>query len=963
MIKFSKKYQPALLSIGKLLSAFSIALILFVLVNSCTNKMPLNKVDRELWQSLEVKVVSKSFSMDSLMVLHQKYVKQSNYTGIYITSRELGNRYRVLSDFSKALSFHRLALSAAVELDDTISMSQAYNNIGTDLRRIGLLPEAANNHFTALSLSESYGDVSDNLNRKNHVISLNGLGNIALSLNFYDEAEEFFRKALRDEIMLDSGLGQAINHANIGAIFQQKKMYDSAFYYYEKSMEFNQMIGSKLGIALCHKHIGNIYEQKSKFIDAEKEYLISYDLLSELDDKWHWLEACLAVARINLKKNHVDHAEEYLQQAKQIAEQIKSPEHMSEVYALYEMYYSQRGQYKEALENNKLSAIYTDSVSSVQMSNQTINMRLDYERGKSQKQISKLNEEKEAQIRQKRLVFLGSILVTILSFTLLGILYYGYRMRTKSNRTLKRLDKARSDFFTNVTHEFRTPLTIILGHSRQLQESNNISSSESKRFLSNIEKQGNQMLKLVNQMLDMAKLSARVDHPKWKSGDVIVFVKMIVEMFRSYAEDKKVELSFISEERSITMDFVPNYIETICQNLISNAIKYTPEGGKVAVSLSLRQDNKLVLKVIDDGIGISNKEIEQIFEVFYRSENVSHTEGSGLGLAHTRRLAHRMGGEVTVKSKLNQGSVFTLILPTKQASPIENVEPWVPETAEPSMVSLIMEGDSTRDTSPDFTIDDESAIGDVRSTILVVEDNKDIIYYIDAILKDKYRIVVAFDGVEGIEKALKEMPDLILSDVMMPRKDGFALCQEVKSSPILNHIPIILLTAKTSHDDKLGGLKCGANAYIEKPFKEEELKITIKNLLDAAAIMKDKYMRAVFRDTSKEPVDANMDFLQKVTDLIYRKIDSEEMTPGYLAEELCITITQLNRKINNISGLSTSAYILNVRVEHAKKLLAKNALSVTEVAQACGFLDVSYFSRTFKKYTGVTPSQYRNLPR
>ncbi len=318
-----------------------------------------------------------------------------------------------------------------------------------------------------------------------------------------------------------------------------------------------------------------------------------------------------------------------------------------------------------------------------------------------------------------------------------------------------------------------------------------------------------------------------------------------------------------------------------------------------------------------------------------------------------------MKGTIEVKSQANKGSEFTVTLPIRTNEKV-NIEKWEPGSDSPYNTIPSVEENVEQKATEENEDDDRQIEG--KPTILVIEDNRDVLLYIQSLLKDDYNVVTAVDGMDGMEKALRLIPDIIVTDAMMPRKDGLTLCREVKSSAILNHIPIIMITAKTASEDMLEGLKCGADVYIRKPFQSEELLIRISNLLEFIKTMKVKYMKAVLEKDSKEPMDVNMTFLHNVTNLILKKMSNPNLGPQQIADSLNISSSQLNRKVNAISGFSSSAYILQVKIDHAKKLLAKREKNIGEVAEACGFLDVAYFSRTFKKITGVTPTAYRNLP-
>ncbi len=251
----------------------------------------------------------------------------------------------------------------------------------------------------------------------------------------------------------------------------------------------------------------------------------------------------------------------------------------------------------------------------------------------------------------------------------------------------------------------------------------------------------------------------------------------------------------------------------------------------------------------------------------------------------------------------------------------------------------------------------------LRPTVLLIEDNEDVLLFVKSFLSAEYNLVMAHDGIEGMELATELIPDIIVTDIMMPNKDGLTLCREIRESALLNHIPIILLTARSTLDDQLKGLKYGADAYIRKPFHSGELLVQMETLLGNRHLLKEKYMRSILKNDATPKKDVNMDFLQKATDIVYSEMHNPHFTVVSLAEKLCISSSQLNRKLSAISGYTPSEFMMRLRIECAKKRLALEDKSIGQIAYDCGFYDIAYFSRTFKRFTQLSPSQYRRLPR
>ena len=944
-------------------------LCMYIIVNilfiSCSEKRENHEKEKRDKEQLEkiFFAANPPLTMDSMQHLLNKNESNKNDFALTFLYREIGKKERQNANFSKAIRLHRLGLEAASRINDTLEIVQALNNLGTDFRRLGMLPEAGNHHFQALQLSNIYSLKNEAQGRKNKMISLNGIGNIALSLNLLDSAELYFRTALKQEGIEKNILGQAINYANIGAVFENRKMYDSAFVYYEKSMKKNREANSSLGISLCHIHFGQIYKYKQLYKEAEQEYRKALDLLVNTQDKWHWLEACLAIAQLKMDTNQEEDALFYIHRAQQVAEEIKSPEHLSKVHNLLYQYDLTRSNFFSALTEYKLFKLYEDSIQGNRKINEVIDARIQYEKEKNNHNIAHLHAQNALEKRQKRIFIVISIIIVVILVASLVLLFYAYIHRTKTNRILNHIEQIRSDFFTKITHEFRSPLTVILGLSGQLKEKQHLSPQNVGAYLNAIDRQGKNLLNLVNQLLDIARLKTSTNTMEWKTGNIVAYVGMIAETFKLYAKEKSIELIFYSSETTIETDFVPDYINKIIENLLSNAIKYSREGDKIHILIERKpKDNeKVQIKVCDNGEGISKENLNRIFDIFYQVNNSKEKMGSGVGLTLVKELVEILKGKIWAESKIGEGSTFIVELPIwRNEKHIFSY--WLPDEFSKYPIGekeLVREEDDE-----DEMILEIQRKGDIRPTLLLVEDNKDIALYIKVLFPaNKYNILYARNGVEGLSMANKFIPDICITDIIMPLKNGMEMCVEMKNSPLLNHIPIIILTAKDSDENRVEGLKCGAEAYLRKPFNSEELKVRVEKLLENRNLLKEKYRGAIFKDEKLDRNDLNMDFLQHVTDIIYKEMKSTNFSPRKLAEELSMSVSQLNKKLNATTGYPASNYILQTKISHAKKILSTQDRTISEVAVECGIYDVNYFARIFKKSTGVTPSQFQRLPR
>lgn len=543
-----------------------------------------------------------------------------------------------------------------------------------------------------------------------------------------------------------------------------------------------------------------------------------------------------------------------------------------------------------------------------------------------------------------------------------AILLIGLIEQSKRNNVLKKTERIRTDIFRKITHEFRTPLTIISGLSRQLREQKDLSANNTITYLNAIERHGKVLHDLVNQLMDISELKSESKNLEWKTGNIVIYINMITETFQNLASQKDIEISFFSKEQEIITNFAPDYINKILYNLIGNAIKYSDSGSHIfiIVERNNKDSKKLIIKVIDHGKGISNEDLPKIFELFYQKMHDNEHQGNGIGLTLTKQVVDILGGNISVESEPGKGSTFTVELPIF-VSEKELYPYWIPEKIKGNNRLL----EKNVDVSEFFT--NKINENDPRCTILLAEDNKDIAIFVRSMFpEDTHNILYASNGELALELAINNIPDIIITDIIMPKKSGIELCKEVKNSPLLNHIPIIIISAKSGNDDIIEGLKSGAESFIKKPFHPDELVLRVKNLLHSRDLMQQKYKRAILKPekniTEKKDENINVEFLRLVTDIIYREIKNPNFTSNKLAQELAISVSQLNKKLNAIAGIPASSYILNIKIHHAKKILTSENKTIGEVAAECGIFDLNYFSRVFKKHTGLTPTQYSRLP-
>ena len=513
---------------------------------------------------------------------------------------------------------------------------------------------------------------------------------------------------------------------------------------------------------------------------------------------------------------------------------------------------------------------------------------------------------------------------------------------------LKDLDETKTKLLTNITHEFRTPLTIILGMAKLIKEKPD---EWLKKGTEKITRNGIALLHLVNDLLDLARLEAGAMPVISLQQDIIKQLRFLTESFSSVALDKSIDLQFNPHTREFLMDFDADKLSQIVSNLLSNALKFTQNNGTVILSTenSINQHSFSIL-VKDNGRGISPEYLPQIFDRFYRVENplLQSQSGSGLGLALTRELIKLMNGTINVESKLGSGTCFTITLPVTNNAPLK-------EKISDSEIIDYFENTNHEYSSIHIHHTDNSPV------LLIVEDNNDLTEYLYETLATDYQIKIASNGKSGLALAVEIIPDIIISDVMMPVMDGISMLEQLKKDIRTSHIPVIMLTAKADITSKLTGLAKGADEYLPKPFHEKELRIRLKNLIEMRQRLQEHF-------ASMTPADSHLrdksliienEFIRKVRSHMEDNIANEEFDIQNLCHEIAMSRAQLYRKFKALTGKSVFEYLRILRLHRAKELLLTSDLNITQVCFDVGFNNLSHFSRIFNEEFGKKPSDFR----
>ena len=521
------------------------------------------------------------------------------------------------------------------------------------------------------------------------------------------------------------------------------------------------------------------------------------------------------------------------------------------------------------------------------------------------------------------------------------------------------LVQAKLRYFTNISHDLLTPLTIVtcLIDDAEITYKNKIPQFDMIR--TNV----NRLKRLLQQILDFRKVESGNMKLKVTSGDIVSLIRDVCDSnFMPLIQKKKLTFTFESPEETIQAYFDVDKIDKVVFNLLSNAYKYTGEGGEIKVALSVYLQNGhtyLSIIVSDTGKGIASEDIDKIFTRFYTNQHWVSSETNGIGLSLTKDLLEIHHGTISVESEIEKGTSFTVIIPIDKESYAEseiNIESSqeLRKEGRTDIVDVDMEAWEQHEGE-----NVETTVNDIH--LLLVEDNEELLYLMERILSRRYHVMMAKNGVEALELMKDNEVDIIVSDVMMPEMDGLELCRTIKGNLETSHIPIILLTAKNTAEDRIECYNAGANAYISKPFELKVLEARLDNFLMDKRTKQEEF-RTDIEDINFNLLDAtdiDKEFLEKVIEVIQENLSSSTFDVIQLADALAMSKSSLYRKTKAIIGLSPVEFIRNVRLKQGVKMLRNKSISVSEVAYTCGFSNPKYFSTCFKEEFGVTPKEFQ----
>jgi len=887
--------------------------------------------------------------IDSLV----KELMVSTDTNKVMVLYELAFEYRKLNT-DTALQYANEGLKLGEKIGFQRGIAES-NNI------IGIIYRMQADYIEALKYHEKSHEIFNELNYKPGIANcLNSKGILYSRLRQIDKALSFYLSSLKihDELNDKQEIANLSN--NIGTIYQKKGILDTALFHYRRSLSMNKVLNNVSSIGYCFINIGEIYENLEKYDSAAYFYFESLRIFENLEDKRGLINSNFYVGKYYNSIFEFEKALPFLTIAFENAREVGTIEQVGNTAKELAKSYGKLRQFEKGYYYQGLSDSIVYRLNLAEVEKSIALTEIYYE-------IEKENEVRDLKLKRQKLLRNFSIIAFGLTLGLAFFILRNYRIKNKANKLLAEMDEMKSRLFSNISHEFRTPLTLILGPLEEMLELEK-EKKPGKKAVQMMQRNANRLLDLVNQMLDLSKVDAGSTKLELVEGEIFKAMRVMILSFASLAEKKKIDFSYQLPGKKLVTWFDPDKLEKILNNLISNAFKFTPERRAVKVEVRLDQQHerpsqpaRLLITVEDSGKGIPDDQLEKIFDRFHQVEEAKEFEtvGTGIGLALTKELVEVMHGKISVESQVGKGTKFNIELPVgkehlkESEYVIRESDATMSERKAREPVTMTEEEEYREE----ICSDEESSMG--YPIVLTIEDHEEIRTHIREHLEDNFRVLEAANGKTGLDIAIENVPDLIITDLMMPEMDGVELCKRLKTDERTSHIPVIMLTAKASIEDRLEGLETGADAYVTKPFHIKELRLRVSKLIEQRNKLRERFSREITLEPKDIAVTSTDErFLQKAMACVEEHMGDSDFDVGQFQDEMSMSRMQLFRKLKALTNHTPSEFIRNLRLKRAARLIEKDFGNVAEVCYEVGFNNLSYFAKCFKDLFKVLPSEY-----
>ncbi|MFD2934863.1 tetratricopeptide repeat protein [Spirosoma flavum] len=880
-----------------------------------------------------------------------------------------------------AVQLAKTALPYFEALNDQNGLASVYSTIGLNLRGLGDFSQATTYYFKSLRASEKAGDLASVAK------TYNNIGIVFKYQEKYDQALYYYWQSFRKSAGVDVR-NQAGVLANIGVIYQLKKNNPKAISYLNQARSRFLALNEPMGLVICDNDLSETYCRMAQYDRAEAAVQQALKASNELGYKPGLVSSLLSLGEIRLQTGRAGESFAFFNKGLPLAEQLKQQAGRLRVYKGLAMAHAQLGDFAKAYQFQSKWVALKDSAFNEESAKKIAGVQASYQFEKKQAEIELLKKDQQVAQLWRNTIGAGLLAALIIA----GLVVSRQRLKIRNNQVLldqgkvvaaknqqleaqthllgnqaavltnqaqqlQELDEVKSRFFTNVTHEFRTPLTLIIG---TLSEKLHLLSSTTETVIRRDEvtvmyRNSERLLHLINQLLDLSKIESGRLELQLQTDDIKPLLNVSVALFSSLAAQRNIQLSVKLSPQDLLVNYDANQLEKVLTNLLSNAFKFTPDGGEIYVGAeSIQVDGSAFVRltVDDSGVGIAPDQIERVFERFYQgvAPRVDRQPGTGVGLSLVKEIVDLHQGTIRIERKPGSGARFVILLPLTESDQVAASLPTPKHS--PRVIDF---SPPTPDSSAIVQGDDE------RPLLLIVEDNDDVRTFIRNLMQPTYRVLERENGLLGLTAAQDHLPDLIISDWMMPDMDGIELCHRIKTDERTSHIPFILLTALSAQDKRLTGLQTGADDYLTKPFDSRELLARGQNLIANRRKLHERFSREVrIQPKDITVTSADEKFLVRVIQIVENNLSKADFSAEQFGQEAGLSRMQLHRKLVCLTGLAAGDFIRLMRLKRAAQLLDARTGTISEIAYEVGFNSLSYFAKCFRDQFGMLPTEYQS---
>lgn len=922
---------------------------------------------------------SKQYAEDAI-----KLAKTLNYTfGTGMGYNSLGVYYWTQGKYPDAIKNVTTALLYYQKINYQNGIANCYTNLGLCSRSLGNYPQAITNYFKALKIFEKLNDRAAQAD-----VYIN-IGQVYRYQEKYDQALYYYWQAFRKREGVDAR-SQAGVLENIGTIYRLKKGYSKAIAYLNQSRTLFAAQNEAMGLVVCDNGLGATYTALNQYRQAEMHFRRALKTGHELGYSSSILSSLLGLGEIRLKEGRAGESFVFFNQALTLADQLKQQDSRIRTYAGLASAYGRTGDFARAYDYQSKWVALKDSVFNEESTKKIARVQAEYESEKKQDEIELL--KKDQQVSRLWRNAIGAGLLALL--TIASLIVSRQRLKIRKNQVLlaqgklvaeknkqleqqthqledqaqtladqaqklRELDEAKSRFFANVSHEFRTPLTLIIG---TLSEKLHLLAEKSETMIHKPEltvmyRNAQRLHQFINQLLDLSKIESGQMELKLRSYTIKPLLDLAVASFSSLADQRRIHLNAHVSDQGLLVAHDADQLEKVATNLLSNAFKFTPDGGEITLKAEqISVDDKAFVQLIveDTGIGIAPDQRERVFDRFYQGTpaQAGRQPGTGIGLSLVREIVQLHNGTIRIEDKTGTGTRFVMVLPCAEVD-----ETTIDElSVQPASLVAKAISDSI---SIDFTPAPVTGEEDTRPLLLIVEDHGDLRAFIRNQMQRYFRVLESENGLQGLQLAQEHMPNLIISDWMMPDMDGIELCHRIKTDDRTSHIPFILLTALSAQDNRLIGLETGADDYLTKPFDSRELIVRVQNLIESRRKLHERFSHEIRLQPKDITVtSADEKFMTRILTIVEDNLGDPEFSSEQFGREVGLSRMQLHRKLTALTGLAAGDFIRVMRLKRAAQLLEGRSGNVSEIAYGVGFNSLSYFGKCFREQFGIAPNEY-----